>query len=148
MKCYTFEWCLSSCKRYIFVLLCEDPRYPPMLPFVCMTRWQGTMIGNGLLANAVPIARDDWGFPIDWPINWYVVVWPYGICKTSFSTNLWNLEQFRRSRSYKNCFRDSWRYSSICLMTICVSGLMLICLSLNLSFRIVINESWVMILGS
>jgi len=30
----------------------DPPLYPPKLPLLAMTRWQGMTIGTGLLANA------------------------------------------------------------------------------------------------
>ena len=41
----------------------NPPRYPPMLPSDRTTRWQGTTIGRGLVAHAVPTARAALGRP-------------------------------------------------------------------------------------
>src|SRR5205807_7093347 len=51
----------SSCSRKR--LRSSPPPYPPSAPPVRSTRWQGTTSGIGLVASALPAAREASGLP-------------------------------------------------------------------------------------
>jgi len=61
-------------------------RYPPSVPSVRTTRWQGTTMETGLVAQAWPTARIALGWPIELATSEYVRVAPMGIARSASQT--------------------------------------------------------------